>query len=89
MQPLSLSLSFEGVEVENVSVDFQGVRMNMGQLNAEVMEVDDGRFEGSTVLPVCIRKKMTWSARVSADSAQGVRRANFEFDMFNRFNTGS
>ena len=88
MQPLILSLSFEDVHVENVSVDFRGARMNMGDIPAEVTQVGNGRFAGGAVLPVCIRNKMTWSARISADSARGIRRATFEFDMFKGLNSG-
>ncbi len=88
MQPLILSLTFEDVDVENVAVDFKGAHMNMGDLPAEVTKVGDGHFAGSAVLPVCIRNKMTWSARISAVSPDVVHRATFEFDMFNRLNSG-
>ena len=39
---------------------------------------------GSVVLPVCVRRKMAWSARVSADSPAGTHLAAFTFDLLNR-----
>jgi len=83
MRPLALTLTFAGVSAENVVTDFQGVRMNMGDFSAEFVAVGDATHTGSVVLPVCIRRSMTWSARVRAQSPQGIRHATFTFEMFN------
>jgi len=79
-QPLRLSVSIEGVDASEVAVDFAGVDMNMGFNRATLEQVAPGRFEGGGMLPVCVRSRMTWEARVLARTADGLVAAPFRFD---------
>ncbi len=80
MRPIGVDVRFESVEAESVSVDFNGVDMNMG-INHYRLEADGrGRFAGEGVLPVCIRDRMQWEALVSADTAQGRFAVPFRFE---------
>ena len=78
MQPLTLAATVEGREVHGLEADFQGVEMNMG-FNRARLEGEAGRYNGSTMLPVCVRDAMEWEARLLIRTDAGLIDAPFRF----------
>lgn len=78
-QPLQLQVRVEGVEPHAVEVDFVGVDMAMGFIRPRLQPVGAGRFAGETTLPVCVRARMDWEARVLVSTDQGLLAAPFRF----------
>ncbi len=80
-QPLSLEVATSGNPVVNaVEVDFSGVNMNMGYNRPRLKRVEEGLFRGEGLLPVCIRRRMDWRAKVMLHTDQGVYIVPFEFE---------
>ena len=59
LQPLDLSIRISGLEARRVELDFAGSDMQMGY-NRTVLAGADGRFTGSTTLPICVSGSMVW-----------------------------
>ena len=78
--PMQLAINAEGIGARRVLVDFTGADMNMGLTRVELSERGSGHFAGEATLPVCVSRRMTWRARVSASAADGVYYAEFLFD---------
>jgi hypothetical protein len=55
--------------------------MNMGLISAGLLDTGGGSFAGDVLLPVCVRQRMTWRARVTAGGPDGVHLATFEFEI--------
>jgi len=70
-KPLKLSVEVKGARADKVEVDFSGVTMNMGYNRPLLNKVADGRFEGEGLLPVCIRQRMDWEAKVILRTDRG------------------
>ena len=70
-RPLKLRVEVKGVEADRVEVDFSGVTMNMGYNRPRLDKVADGLFEGEGLLPVCIRQRMDWEAKVILRTDRG------------------
>ncbi|HIE55769.1 MAG TPA: hypothetical protein EYP90_11415, partial [Chromatiaceae bacterium] len=64
VSPLDLQVEVKGLEVRGVEVDFSGVTMNMGYNRPRLQKVSGTLFKGEGLLPVCIRQRMDWEARV-------------------------
>jgi hypothetical protein len=79
MKPLELEVVIDGMEVERVQVDFVGVDMDMGFNRVRLQSADDGRFIANAVLPVCVRRRMEWEARVLAQTDRGLISVPFRF----------
>jgi hypothetical protein len=81
VQPLELSVQAHGLQAAGVEVDFRGVGMNMG-FNRPRLEPagSPGLFEGAAMLPVCLRERMTWEAKVLVETPDGLVAAPFRFD---------
>lgn len=71
-KPLALQVRVQGRKVRKVEVDFSGVTMNMGYNRPRLLPVEEGWFEGEGLLPVCIRQRMDWEARVMLDTPEGL-----------------
>jgi hypothetical protein len=82
VKPLRLTVETEGLEVRAVAVDFSGVDMNMGYNRATLQREAPGRFAAQAMLPVCVRARMTWEARVLLRTADGLLAVPFRFDTF-------
>lgn len=78
MKPLTLAATVEGREVFGLEADFQGVEMNMG-FNRASLKGGAGRYNGSVMLPVCVRDSMEWEARLLIRTAEGLIDAPFRF----------
>jgi hypothetical protein len=72
----------EGVDPDRVEVDFAGVDMNMGFNRVALKPVGQGTFAGTGMLPVCVRARMTWEARVLLHTDAGLLAASFRFDTY-------
>ena len=82
LRPLQLQVVIEGVDASTVEVDFIGIGMEMGY-NRSKLEVDQDRnknqFTGKAILPVCVRSKMDWEARVLLKTDEGLVMVPFRF----------
>jgi hypothetical protein len=80
--PLQLTVVITGGAVASVEVDFAGVDMNMGYNRVALQPEGPGRFTGTGILPVCVRARMTWEARVLLHTPGGLLAAPFRFDTY-------
>ncbi len=78
--PLRLDVEVDGFDPTAVEVDFVAVDMNMGFNRVLLQETRAGRYEGQGMLPVCVRTRMSWEARVLIHTAEGILAAPFRFE---------
>ena len=64
VKPFAVRLNSEGVDVERVEVDFEGIDMKMGLNRPQLQPQKPGEFVGEASLPVCITGGMAWQATV-------------------------
>ena len=79
LTPLTLRVGLTGMRAQQVQVDFVGVDMDMGFNRAGLQEREPGLYVGRATLPVCVRKRMEWEARVLVLTARGLVAAPFRF----------
>jgi hypothetical protein len=77
--PLNLQVQITGLEPGSVQIDFAGVDMNMGYNRVALRADGAGRYVGEGTLPVCVRERMDWEARVLLETADGLLAAPFRF----------
>lgn len=77
--PLRLTVATTGIEVSAAEVDFVGIDMNMGYNRVALTEAGSGLYEGRGTLPVCVRQRMDWEARVLLHTPEGMLAAPFGF----------
>ena len=82
VQELRFSVRTDGIDASDVEVDFAGVDMNMGFNRAHLDFVGPGEFSGTGVLPVCVRNRMSWEAKVLLHTDEGLLAAPFRFDTY-------
>lgn len=82
--PIRMTVNTPGIAATRVDVEFSGVNMNMGTIESELLSFDDGSFVGDSVLPVCVRRQMTWQAEVTVRGDDAVYRGLFTFDVNKR-----
>jgi hypothetical protein len=63
-------------------VDISGVDMNMGFNRATLTRTGPGEFSGPAMLPVCVRARMTWEAKVLLHTDAGLMAAPYRFDTY-------
>jgi len=80
--PLRLEIGTEGIDARGVEVDFTGADMNMGFNRISLDSVGLGKFSGMGMLPMCVRSRMTWEARVLLHTDTGLLAAPFRFDTY-------
>jgi hypothetical protein len=83
LEMLQLHVTLNGVIADKVYIDFRGVDMNMGYNRPTLRALGQGHFQGSGVLPVCTRARMTWEANVLLNTTQGLYSAPFRFSVEN------
>ena len=64
MQTLRLSVSVDGLDVDEALVEIRGLNMEMGLNRTRLQRDDDGRWRGETILPICSQRRMHWEAAV-------------------------
>lgn len=94
LRPLRLQVRLDALPTPaRVELDFAGVDMDMGY-NRVVLHATDqtqdeagGRsdrdgnpYTGTGMLPICVRDRMTWEARVLLYLPDGIRAAPFRFE---------
>jgi hypothetical protein len=82
VHPLRIEVVLSGLQQsQRVELDLAAVDMDMGY-NRVVLSpgASPGHWVGQGMLPVCVRGRMTWEARVLITSDAGVRSAPFRFD---------
>lgn len=84
IEQLAIEVSTESLDAEAVTVDFSGIDMNMGINRFALKKKDPGNYKGSGMLPVCIRNRMEWEAKVLVQTDEGVLVAPFRFETVNR-----
>lgn len=82
LRPLQLKVEIEGVEASKVDVDFIGIGMEMGYNRPTLKAVDKTHYSGRAILPVCVRSKMDWEARILLHTEKGTIMAPFRFFTF-------
>ncbi|MDP2752271.1 MAG: hypothetical protein Q8O31_06680 [Rhodocyclaceae bacterium] len=81
VKPLSVTVTFSGIDARKVDIDFSGRDMNMGYNRPPLVVESPNRFIGGATLPVCITGKMAWKATVLVENDQGQRIvAPFQFE---------
>jgi hypothetical protein len=78
-QPLRFEVRSVGLHAKEVEVDFIGVDMNMGFNRASLHATAPNHFIGTGMLPVCVRTRMDWEARVLLHTDAGLLVAPFRF----------
>jgi hypothetical protein len=84
LTPLRLAADLTGIDVRSVEVDFAGTDMNMGYNRVPLRETQQSRYEGEGMLPVCVRKRMGWEAKVLLHTPAGILVAPFRFESISR-----
>ncbi|MCU7931533.1 MAG: hypothetical protein KZQ90_12095 [Candidatus Thiodiazotropha sp. (ex Codakia rugifera)] len=79
VKPLQLQVSLQGLEADQIEVDFSGVDMNMGFNRIKLKNGSAGEFTGSGMLPVCVWDAMEWEAQVLIDTQQGLVSVPYRF----------
>ena len=81
LRPLKLTVNIEGVEAQTAEVDFVGIGMEMGynRSKLEANPSSSNQYTGKAILPVCVRTKMEWEARVLLQTDKGIVMAPFRF----------
>lgn len=79
LTPLDLRVRLNGIDAQQVQVDFVGVDMDMGFDRVGLQQQEPGLYVGRATLPVCVRASMEWEARVLVLTAQGLVAAPFRF----------
>lgn len=84
LAPLRIAADLTGGDARSVEVDFAGTDMNMGYNRVPLMETQKGRYEGEGMLPVCVRARMGWEAKVLLHTQAGILVAPFRFETISR-----
>jgi hypothetical protein len=80
VQPLQVTVDLKRINARKVTVDFAGVDMDMGYNRVALQQVRPGRYTGNAMLPVCVRRRMRWEAKVLVQSPGGYLVGPFRFD---------
>ncbi len=82
VHPLRIEVEIAGMNAtRGVALDLAGVDMDMGYNRFDLAPgAGEDRWIGQAMLPVCVRARMTWEARVLVYTDAGVRSAPFRFD---------
>jgi hypothetical protein len=79
LEPVRIDVEVLGLNALGVEVDFAGVDMNMGYNRPTLAARGDGRFAGEVTIPVCVRNRMEWEAKVLIRTSAGLMAAPYRF----------
>ena len=82
--PLRIVAEVARIEPRSVEVDFAGTDMNMGYNRVELTQTKTGRYEGQVIIPMCVRARMGWEAKVMLHTGAGIWVAPFRFETSRR-----
>ena len=78
--PVTVEVQLIGLKAESVQIDLNSPDMNVGYNRHVLVPQGDGVFAGRTVLPVCVRDRMTWQLQATVRTPSGPVGATFEFE---------
>lgn len=64
VKPFQIEVKLEGIDAQQVEVDFTGIDMNMGLNRPQLVAQGNGLYRAQASLPVCITGAMDWQATV-------------------------
>ena len=82
LKPLTIALKFPENAVifpKKVSVEFEGVNMDMGYNRIWLEPQDDNVFQGQGMLPACTAETMYWRIHLLVQDASGM--IDFQFQL--------
>ncbi|MGD2119765.1 MAG: hypothetical protein PVG66_15510 [Chromatiales bacterium] len=79
MQELTLLVQVSGMHVEQVTVETNGMDMDMGFNHTTLRRVGVGQFRGTADLSYCVRDAMQWQSTVQLRTAGQLYRVPFQF----------
>ena len=82
LQPLTIALNLpENADnlLEKVSVEFEGINMDMGYNRVWLEPLDKNVFQGQGMLPACTAETMYWRIHLLVQGASGV--TDFQFKL--------
>ena len=79
LRPLQIDVKVDGVDVSKAEVDFTGLGMDMGYNRPNLEPVEKNHYMGKAILPVCVRSRMDWEAKVLLETDRGLIMAPFRF----------
>jgi len=82
IKPIQVTVQTQGFAAKAVTVDFNGVNMNMGINHYRLIQQGTEQFVGESILPVCVRNRMSWQADVQVETEKGSYVFPFRFDTF-------
>jgi len=80
VKPIKIVVATTVADVKGVDVDFSGVDMDMGFNRFHLVANGNGEFVGDAMLPVCIRSRMTWEAKVTLQRGGETVVSSYQFD---------
>ena len=82
LRPLEIQVELDALPTpQRVELDFAGVDMDMGYNRVVLHSAkNNGSYSGSGMLPICVRDRMTWEARVLLYRPDGILAAPFRFE---------
>lgn len=85
-QSLSLSVNLTKIDGDSVTVNFNGINMNMGFIEYPLKKISDSknteRYKGVGALSFCVKGKMEWLITVSVLSNNIMYNIPFRLDTF-------
>ena len=81
MEPLQLAVTLGNTGFKALWVDFVGPEMDMGFNRSKLDEGEEGKFSGVGMIPVCVRDRMLWEARVVLSDGDNWTSAPFRFEV--------
>lgn len=72
LKPLQLEVRTSDITATGVDIDFVGIGMDMGYNHVPLEQTAQTQFQGKALLPVCVRTKMQWEARVTITTRKKV-----------------
>lgn len=80
LNPLNLTLQFEGEQPEQITAELQGAEMYMGINRFELNPDGQGNWYGKTELAVCTTGTMRWQLLLMLQTDTGPEQHLFEFN---------
>ncbi len=80
VKPITLSVRTSVADIASVDVEFTGADMDMGYNRFHLERTADGVYAGEAMLPVCVRSRMTWQAKIILQTADEAIVATYLFD---------
>ncbi len=86
LRPLQIQVELDALPTpQRVELDFAGFDMDMGYNRVVLHAGSDTAaryYSGSGMLPICVRDRMTWEARVLLYLPDGILAAPFRFETY-------